>query len=258
MEMKRFIISIFLCAPLLASAITAKAYIAIDEHGHVLAQSNPDSQRPIASITKLFTGAKNIDLPKDELITITADDVRNGRMYSTPLRAGKSYSRGKLLELTLVNSDNVAAIALGRTSNAAIQLPENTTYVEASGLNPNNRSTPRAIAEYANSFRHTDLAKLSIQPTVSVDNVVRKNTNPLIGKPGWQFYLTKTGFINPSGGCLVVITKINDKIVTVAILGSADTRQRWRDLAELRAKLGDSNFHWPQRPQSPKPKRKHK
>lgn len=251
--MKKYIISLLLCIPLLAGAITAKAYVVMDLDGNVIVQKNPDTRRPIASITKLITAQRNADLPEDELITITEEDIRNGRMWSSPLRAGHSYTRRKLLELSLVNSDNVAAIALGRSSEIKADLPPNTTYVEASGLNPMNRSTAREIAEYANSMYDSKLAEVSVQPYAFVGDIARKNTNPLIKARGWKFFLSKTGFINSAGGCLVVITKIKEKIVTVAILGSSDTKQRWRDLAEIREQLGDDDFA---RPTVPVKKRK--
>lgn len=244
--MKKTLVYLLLCLPLLAHSITAKSYVVIDENGQIIAQENIDAKRPIASITKLFTGAKNVDLPSDETITITDEDVRRGKMKSTPLRPGKSYTREKLLELSLINSDNVAAIALGRTSKTELHLPPNTQYVEASGLDSDNRSTALEIATFARSLLSTKIAPISVQPFVRVDGVVRKNTNPLIGAPGWTFYLTKTGYTNPAGGCLVVVTKIKNKAMTVAILGSANVHQRWRDLAEIRHRLGDDQFLWPQ------------
>lgn len=245
--MKKFLISLILCVPILVhAAITAKSYVVMDlDDGSIIAEQNADEKRPIASITKLITASRNTDLPPDDLITITAEDMRDGKMRSTPLRVGHSYARSVLMELALVNSDNVAAIALGRTSPIAATIRPNTTYVEASGLDPENQSTARELAELGRSLYNTSIASTSVHPSVVVEGRVRPSTNPLLRADGWEFYLSKTGFINASGGCLLVITKIKDKLAVVAILGSADTRQRWRDLAELRAELGDTGFQWP-------------
>lgn len=243
--MKKALISLILCVPLVCAAVTAKSYVVMDIDGKVIAEQNADAQLPIASITKLITAERNSELPPDELITITAEDVRDGKMRSTPLRVGHSYTRAVLMELALVNSDNVAAIALGRSSPITPTIGPNTTYVEASGLNPKNRSTARELAELGRSLYNTSIASTSVLPNVVVEGRVRPSTNPLLNANGWEFHLSKTGFINASGGCLLVITKIKDKLAVVAILGSADTRQRWRDLAELRAELGDSGFQWP-------------
>lgn len=256
--MKKFILAILLSLPLLANAIAAKSYIAMDLDGNVLLEKNADTKRPIASITKLITGKRNADLPPDELILVTEEDVKNGRMKSSPLRAGRTYSRKILLDLALVNSDNVAAIALGRTSPVQLELLPSTTYVEASGLNPHNQSTAREIAQFAISIYGTELSHVSVQSSVVIDHIIRKSTNPLISSSSWTFYLSKTGFTNPAGGCLVVITKIKEEIIAVAILGSTDTKQRWRDLAEIREKLGDSNFTKPSFKVSKKPIKKSK
>jgi D-alanyl-D-alanine endopeptidase (penicillin-binding protein 7) len=148
-----------------------------------------------------------------------------------------------LIELALVSSDNVAAIALGRMEDMTATTPPTIKVVEASGLNPENKATARGLAEYARKLYNTELAATSVKPFADAGSQApRKSTNPLINKRGWEFYLSKTGFINASGGCLVVITRIKDQLVTVVILGSKDTRQRWRDLAELRIEMGDKDF----------------
>lgn len=231
--------------PTLADAITARSYVVMDIDGNVLAAQAPDEQRSIASITKLITSEKAAQLDQTELIEITAPDVKAGKMKSSPLKAGMVLTRGQLMQLALVSSDNIAAIALGRTSQLSIALPINTVIVEASGLDAGNKSTAREIAEIARSLYNTELANISIMPTVMVGARMVHSTNPLINQPGWTFYLSKTGFTRPAGGCLVVITKVGERLVIIAILGSKDAHQRWKDLVELRQQLGDSGFYEP-------------
>jgi D-alanyl-D-alanine endopeptidase (penicillin-binding protein 7) len=223
-------------------AVSAKSYVIMDMEGRVLAERKADDERSIASITKLITTERAYAQAAEELITIEASDVRDGKMRSSPLKVGQSYPRAMLIELALVASDNVAAIALGRMEDMTTRTPPTIKIVEASGLNPENKATARGLAEYARKLYNTELAATSVKPFAEAGSAVRKSTNPLINKRGWEFYLSKTGFINASGGCLVVITKINEQLVTVVILGSRDTRQRWRDLAELRAEMGDKGF----------------
>jgi D-alanyl-D-alanine endopeptidase (penicillin-binding protein 7) len=241
----KFMAALLLAVPVLCSAMTAKSYIVMDMDGNVVTSLNPDSVRPIASITKIFTTNRNITLPQDELITILADDVHRGRMHSSPLRAGMAVSRETLMHLALVSSDNIAAIALGRSESPEMQLPANTTIVEASGLDAGNRSTARDLAIVARSLYETDLATITINSTATIGSITRHSTNPLLDKDGWNFYLSKTGFTNPAGGCLVVITKVHERVLTFVILGSAGVKQRWRDLIELRQELGDSDFFIP-------------
>jgi D-alanyl-D-alanine carboxypeptidase len=224
--------------------VTAKAYVVMDMDGNVLKEQNADDVRSIASITKLVTVSKASLAAGEEQIMILQEDLKLGKMRSTPLKVGQSYSRAELMELALVSSDNVAAMALGRTAPAGeTTLPSHTTIVEASGLDPQNRSTARDLAELARKLYNTEIAATSVQPSATIGN--RRSTNPLIGKPGWTFYLSKTGFINDSGGCLVVITQAGDRLLTFVILGSQDTKQRWRDLYQLRKEFDTSEFAEP-------------
>src|SRR5207247_10720856 len=98
-------------APALRSA---HAIVVDDATGEVLLQKNGDTAAPIAALTKRLTAMVVIDARQDpdELLRITADD-RDGRS-SGGLRVGALASRGSLLELTLVASDNHAAAALAR------------------------------------------------------------------------------------------------------------------------------------------------
>jgi hypothetical protein len=101
--MIRFIFLLFF--PLQALAITAQSYIVTDMQGNVLLEKNADEIRSIASITKLFVAEQAVKLDQDEKIKVTHDDVRHGMMKSTPLIAGKYYTRRQLTELALVSSD---------------------------------------------------------------------------------------------------------------------------------------------------------
>jgi D-alanyl-D-alanine carboxypeptidase len=213
--------------------------------GTVLLEQNADDVRPIASITKLFTVRTASGDDQAELIEILKSDMVLGRMRSTPLRIGQKYPRSQLIELALISSDNVAATALGRVDPVVSPLPNDTTIVEASGLDAQNRSTARSIAELARSLIASELARTSVQPTVTIGKVEKRSTNPLITKPGWVFHLSKTGFINASGGCLVVVFESGGRLLTAVILGSRDVPARWRDLYELRQKFDSSEFASP-------------
>lgn len=228
--------------------VTAKAYIITDMDGHVLLERNADEIRSIASITKLITARSSAAYDQAELIVITQEDVTLGRMRSSPLKAGLSYTRGQLTNLALVSSDNIAAIALGRTLKfPPSELPTGAHWVEGSGLDPANVASARDLAEIARKLVDTDVSRASIQATYSINDRVRKSTNPLIGRPGWSFDLSKTGFINEAGGCVVSIFSdgTGRKLVAV-VLGSRNVPQRWRDLYSLRKEVDpDTAFAMP-------------
>jgi D-alanyl-D-alanine endopeptidase (penicillin-binding protein 7) len=237
-----------------AFALTAKSYIVTEMDGTVLLEQNADDVRSIASITKLFTTREAFNGDLNEFIEIEKSDMKLGRMRSTPLKVGQKYTRVQLIELALISSDNVAAMALGRVDPVVSPLPVDTTIVEASGLDSQNQSTARSIAALARELVTSELAKTSVQPTVTIGKVEKRSTNPLITKPGWVFHLSKTGFINASGGCLVVVFESGGRLLTAVILGSRDVPARWRDLYELRQKFDTSEFAAPG--SAPKAKRR--
>ena len=237
--MKLLLLLLFLL-PLNVSAITAQSYIVVDIHGKVLLEKNADKVRPIASITKLFVAEQSVKLDQDEKIRVTTDDVKAGMMKSTPIVAEKYYTRRQLTELALVSSDNVAALALSRSAPPHTVRAE---IVEGSGLNEKNQSTAREIATATRELYMTEVGRVSVQTKTEIGK--RNSTNPLLNKQGWVFMLSKTGFINRSGGCLTVMLKVKDELVTIAILGADGTKKRWDDLIEIRKSLGDSNFYVP-------------
>lgn len=237
----KLLLALSLMWTLTANALTADSFIVTNMRGETLLEKNADQLRPIASITKLFVAEQAVKLDPEEKIEITRSDVQAGQMRSTPLRIGRLYSRSQLTELALVSSDNVAAIALGRSA------PPETSHanlVESSGLNAANQSTAREIAAAARELYYTDIGRISVRQKTEVGS--RNSTNPFLKKDGWRFFLSKTGFINRSGGCLVVVMLVNEVPVTVALLGSA-SKQRWQDLIKIRRMLGDSDFYTPQR-----------
>lgn len=216
------------------AAITAKSYLISDSEGHVLLERDPDQIRSIASITKLFTarGAEAYDL--NEFIRILPEDLRPSSR-SSPLRVGHEYTRRELLSLALISSDNIAASALGRANILPPQaLPPSTTIVEASGLDPQNRSTARDLLQVVREVLGTEIARTSIQPSVTIGGRTRRSTNPLLTNPAWEFKFSKTGFINEAGGCLAVAFESSGRTLIAVILGSRDVPARWRDLQELR------------------------
>lgn len=234
-----------------AEAISAEAFVVMDLHGEVLMQKNSTVERPIASITKLFVARGSEALDPNELITVTKDDVKRGMMRSTPLRAGKAYPRRQLVELALVSSDNVAAIALARTAD---MVTDRATLVEGSGLDPRNVSTAFMVADATRMMHASEIASISVQPKTEVGD--RRSTNPLLTATGWHFLLSKTGFISQSGGCLTTVLYIKGEPMVVTILGSTNTKERWRDLAEIRRAMGDTDFYVPVRVTAVRKKRR--
>lgn len=220
----------------------------------VLFNKNSQAVLPIASLTKLMTGViiSSAKLPMDEMITISQDDVDTEKHSGSRLKVGTTLSRGELLHLALMSSENRAAHALGRTypggmsvfvkvmnAKATLLGMAGTRYVEPTGLSSNNQSTAHDLAVLVNAA-HADpvLRELSTSPgyQVAVGNrtLQYNNTNRLIKNPEWDIGLQKTGYISEAGQCLVMQTKIAGRKLIMVFLDSAGKLSRLGDAERVR------------------------
>jgi len=220
----------------------------------VLFSKNESAVLPIASLTKLMTGVivTGAKLPMDEMITITQDDVDTEKHSRSRLSVGATLSRGELLHLALMSSENRAAHALGRTypggmgtfvnlMNAKAKMlgMHDTSYVEPTGLSSRNQSSAQDLATLVNAA-HGDpmLRELTTSPSYEVAigsrTVQFNNTNRLVKNPDWNIGLQKTGFINEAGQCLVMQTKIAGRKLIMVFLDSAGKLSRLGDAERVR------------------------
>ena len=238
--------------------------------GEALYAKNPNLQTPIASITKLMTAMVTLDAqtPLDEKIKISTRDVDRLKGTGSRLAVGATYTREQLLNLALIASENRAAHALGRTypggreafvdamNRKAKELGMNKTlFVDPSGLSSYNQSTAEdlvKLVEHAYSY-YPDIRRISTSTDYSLGKhrvVVKKrgksrtywrnlayvNTNRLTRDGGWHIGLSKTGYINEAGHCLVMQAEIADRKVIIVLLdalgkysrlGDANRIKRW-------------------------------
>ena len=220
----------------------------------VLFRKNDHVVLPIASLTKLMTGLliSEAQLSLDQPITITQDDVDTEKGSHSRLSVGTELSRGELLHLALMSSENRAAHALGRTypggltrfvglmnQKAAAMGMRDTSYVEPTGLSSNNRSSAKDLATLVH-YAHGDptLRELSTSPgyQVAVGRKVLqyRNTNRLVKDPDWDIGLQKTGYISEAGQCLVMQTKIAGRKLIMVFLDSAGKLSRIADAERVR------------------------
>jgi D-alanyl-D-alanine endopeptidase (penicillin-binding protein 7) len=191
-------------------------------------------------------------LPMDEMITITQDDVDTEKHSSSRLRVGAMLTRGELLHLALMSSENRAAHALGRTypdglgafvalmnAKAKILGMKDTRYVEPTGLSSNNQSSAHDLATLV-SAAYTDsvLREYTTSPghQVAVGNrtIQFNNTNRLVKNPDWDIGLQKTGYISEAGQCLVLQAKIAGRKLIMVFLDSAGKLSRIADAERVR------------------------
>ncbi len=220
----------------------------------ILLNKNSDAVLPIASLTKLMTGLliSQANLPMDEQIAITQNDVDTEKGSRSRLKVGTVLSRGELLHLALMSSENRAAHALGRTypgglptfvalmnSKAQILGMKNTTFVEPTGLSSRNQSSAQDLALLVNTAHQTPvLRELSTSAGYMVEvgkkTLAYNNTNRLVHNPGWEIGLQKTGYISEAGQCLVMQTKVAGRQLIMVFLDSAGKLSRLGDAERVR------------------------
>jgi len=235
--------------------LKSSAALVIDQDTReVLFSKNDHAVLPIASITKLMTGllVSEARLPMEEFVTITQDDVDTEKGSSSRLRIGTTLSRGELLHLALMSSENRAAHALGRTypgglstfvsmMNAKAKMlgMRDTVYVEPTGLSSRNQSSAQDLALLVNAASSNSMVReLSTSPNyqVAVGNrtLQYNTTNRLVRSPDWDIGVQKTGYISEAGQCLVMQTKIAGRKLIMVFLDSAGKLSRIGDAERVR------------------------
>jgi D-alanyl-D-alanine endopeptidase (penicillin-binding protein 7) len=241
--------------------LKSSAVLVVDQDTkEVLFRKNDQVVLPIASLTKLMTGVliSEAQLSLDEPIVISQDDVDTEKGSHSRLSVGTELSRGELLHLALMSSENRAAHALGRTypgglarfvglmnQKAASLGMRDTSYVEPTGLSSNNRSSAKDLATLVNyAYGDPTLRELSTSPGYQVwvgSKVLQyQNTNRLVKNPDWDIGLQKTGYITEAGQCLVMQTKIAGRKLIMVFLDSAGKLSRIADAERMRRWLEGS------------------
>jgi D-alanyl-D-alanine endopeptidase (penicillin-binding protein 7) len=235
--------------------LKSSAALVIDQDTHeVLYGKNQEAVLPIASLTKLMTGllVTEAKLPMDEKITITQDDVDTEKGSRSRLKVGTTLTRGELMHLALMSSENRAAHALGRTypgglasfvelMNGKAQAlgMQATHYVEPTGLSSRNQSSASDLAILVGTaYDEPSLRELTTSPDfqVAIGNRTMQfnTTNRLVKSPNWDIGLQKTGYISEAGRCLVMQTKIAGRKLIMVFLDSAGKFTRLADAERVR------------------------
>ncbi|MCL5498080.1 D-alanyl-D-alanine endopeptidase [Escherichia coli] len=222
----------------------------------VIYSSHPDLVRPIASITKLMTAMVVLDahLPLDEKIKVDISHTPEMKGIYSRVRLNSEISRKDMLLLALISSENRAAASLAhhypggydafiRAMNAKAKAlgMTHTRYVEPTGLSTSNVSTASdlikllvATKQYPLlgqlSTTREDMATFS-NPAYTLPF---RNTNHLVYRDNWNIQLTKTGFTNAAGHCLVMRTVINNKPVALVVMDAFGKYTHFADASRLR------------------------
>lgn len=232
----------------------AAAIVYNTENGDILWESNSQDPRSIASITKIMTAVVFLEESPDllETVAVVRDDVL--RASTTYLRSGFRVTKGDLLHLTLIASDNAAARALARISDhgadafvarmntKAEELGlTSTSYADPTGLSNDNISSAFDMAKLLTYLSGDERLTSIMQKqshTVAVAgrrDIVIRSTNQLVRRGEVDVVAGKTGFIRRAGYCLATLLRLptGGPPVAVVVLGATSNAGRFREVQRL-------------------------
>jgi D-alanyl-D-alanine endopeptidase (penicillin-binding protein 7) len=236
-------------------ALQSSVALVIDqETDEVLFSKNPQAVLPIASITKLMTAlvVAEAQLPLDQALTVTQDDVDTEKGSRSRLTVGTQLTRGEMLHLALMASENRAAHALGRHYPGGLSAfvaamnrksrelgMHDTRFVEPTGLSSANQSSARDLALLVKAAHQVPMIRelsTSIEHEVAVGQrpLHFRNTNALVKNPLWEIGLQKTGYISEAGRCVVMQAQLAGRKLIMVLLDSTGRYARVGDAERLR------------------------
>lgn len=230
------------------------ALVVDQDTDEVLFSKNSQAVLPIASITKLMTAIVVVDAgaPLDEVLTVSQADVDTEKGSQSRLHVGSKLTRGQMLHLALMSSENRAAHALGRHHPGGMEAfvesmnrkaqelgMKSTRYVEPTGLSSSNQSSAvdlSILVKAAASYPLIREMSTDEGTSVAVGRRVLefRNTNVLVRNPSWDIVLQKTGYISEAGRCVVMQTQLAGRKLIMVLLDSAGKYSRFGDAERLR------------------------
>ena len=212
-------------APVKSLPITAVSWLVADDRGQIIQGSNTALSRSIASITKIMTAMVVLDSKQN------LEEMLGSR------------TRGELIQLAMIRSDNVAAQdlcvyypggvpdcvkAMNRRARDLGMI--NTKFVDPTGLGIMNISTSEDLVKMVVAAQHyPELVRASTTPVLKSRSRRQRqdlyNTNPLVAtRP--DVVISKTGYIRAAGGCVVMMINSVPRPKVIVVLGSQTTRTR--------------------------------
>ena len=242
--------------PAAGPKLKSSAVLVVDQSdSSVLLARHADVAQPIASITKLMTALVVLDAkqPLDQLITITDEETGLPRGGFSRLSVGTTLTRGDLMHLALMSSENRAAQTLGvnypgglpalvRAMNAkAAELGMTSAhFVDPTGLSSDNVASAEDLSKLVLAASHNPhIREYSTDERYTVR--VRKhlvefhNTDNLVSNPAWNIIVQKTGYISEAGKCLVMEAVIRGRNVVIVLLDSAGKLTRVADAKRVKS-----------------------
>ena len=242
--------------PALSPKLKSSSVLIIDpSDSSVLYSRNSDVAAPIASITKLMTALVVLDArqPMGEPLEITQAETELPKTNFSRLTVGTVLTRGDLMHLALMSSENRAAHALGtyypggvpalvRAMNAKARAlgMTNAHFDDPTGLSSENVASPEDLSKLVvAASRNATIREYSTDKSYTV-RVHRRlvefhNTDNLVANPAWNIIVQKTGYISEAGKCLVMEAVIEGRSVVIVLLDSLGKYTRVADAKRVKS-----------------------
>ncbi len=242
--------------PALFPKLKSSSVLIVDQSdATVLYSRHSDVAAPIASITKLMTALVVLDAKQSlsQPLEITQAETDLPRGGFSRLSVGTVLSRGDLMHLALMSSENRAAHALAVNYpgglSAAVQAMNakaaalgmtSAHFIDPTGLSSENVASPEDLSKLVVAASHNpSIREYSTDKryTVRVRNhlVEFHNTDNLVSNPTWNIIVQKTGYITEAGKCLVMETVIEGRNVVMVLLDSAGKLTRVADAKRVKS-----------------------
>jgi D-alanyl-D-alanine endopeptidase (penicillin-binding protein 7) len=165
---------------------------------------------------------------------------------------GARLSRGDLMHLALMASENRAAHALGRNFPGGVEAcvsamnakarelgMTSAHFVEPTGLSDENVASPEDLSKLVMAAAKVPAIRdystdSDFEVRVGRHTLRYRNTDSLVSKPDWNIVVQKTGYISEAGRCLVMQTVIEDRTLVIVLLNSFGKRTRVADARRIR------------------------
>ncbi|MBA6244476.1 MULTISPECIES: serine hydrolase [Psychrobacter] len=228
------------------------------ETGESIYEKDADIARPMASITKVMTAMVVLDAGLDmrEEITLDPEDFVGPKRASSRLKSGDRLNRAEMLLMALMKSENPAAKSLARNypggydafmramNRKAQDLGMNTAFFgDPTGLDKRNVASSKDLVKMVRAAGNYDVIR-RFSTTKSYDFFVSNyssgnrtykanNTSSLVRAGDYPIGISKTGFINEAGRCVVMETRVNNRPAIIVILGANSSATRWGDAKNI-------------------------
>ena len=233
---------------------SAVALVEDQRTGECLIQKKVRAVLPIASITKLMTAMVILDanVNLEESLRIEEQDMDTLLHSRSRIPVGTYLTRREALLLALMSSDNRCAHALGRTYPGGFQACVkamnkkarllglfDTHFQDTSGLSSGNVSSASDLARLVDhAYQYGLICEFTTCKKAVIHTGWRTlefhNTNQLVKNSRWQIGLSKTGYTDDAGRCLVMQANVAERSLLIVLLDSQGKLTRIGDANRIK------------------------